>query len=180
VIGSANRRLVPGKGVDVLLHAVADLPGVWQLHIAGEGPERPLLENLAHELKIANRVHFDGPIPSEQMAAYLQQLDVMVLSSRTLPNWKEQFGRVLVEAMACEVAVVGSDSGEIPHVVGEAGLVFPEDDVTALRAHLLNLMQQPELRTELGRNGRARVLAQFTQAQIAAQTVAVYRDMMGD
>jgi glycosyltransferase involved in cell wall biosynthesis len=180
VIGSANRRLVPGKGVDVLLRAAARLPGVWQLHIAGEGPERPFLQNLAHELNIANRVHFDGPIPSGQMAAYLQQIDVLVLSSRTQPNWKEQFGRVLVEAMACEVAVVGSDSGEIPHVIGDAGLVFPEDDVDALHGYLLRLMQSPELRNELGRNGRARVLAHYTQAQIAAQTVAVYRDMMGD
>lgn len=180
VIGSANRRLVPGKGVDVLLRAAAQLPGIWQLHIAGEGRERSSLQNLAHELNIANRVHFDGPIPSGQMAAYLQQMDVLVLSSRTLPNWKEQFGRVLVEAMACEVAVVGSDSGEIPYVIGDAGLGFPEDDVDALRAHLLRLMQQPELRDELGRNGRTRVLERYTQAQIAARTVAVYRDMMGD
>ncbi len=180
VIGSANRRLVPGKGLDVLLRAAARLPGIWQLHIAGEGSERPLLQNLARELKIANRVHFDGPIPSGQMAAYLQQMDVLVLSSRTLPNWKEQFGRVLVEAMACEVAVVGSDSGEIPHVIGDAGLVFPEDDEDALLAHLLRLMQSAELRDELGRNGRVRVLERYTQSQIAAQTVALYRDMMGD
>jgi glycosyltransferase involved in cell wall biosynthesis len=178
VIGSANRRLVAEKGVDVLLRAVAKLPGVWQLHIAGDGPERPFLQKLAHELNIANRVHFDGPIPSGQVAAYLQQMDALVLASRTLPNWKEQFGRVLVEAMACEVAVVGSDSGEIPHVIGDAGLVFAEDDEAALHAHLLRLMQQPELRDELGRNGRARVLNQYTQSQIAAQTVAVYRDMM--
>ncbi|MCB9421313.1 MAG: glycosyltransferase family 4 protein [Ardenticatenaceae bacterium] len=180
VIGSANRRLVPGKGVDVLLRAAAQLPGVWQLRIAGEGPERPFLQNLVHELKIANRVQFDGPVPSGQMAAYLQQMDVLVLSSCTQPNWKEQFGRVLVEAMACETAVIGSDSGEIPHVIGEAGLVFPEDDTAALQAHLLRLMQSPELRDELGRNGRARVLDLYTQSRIAAQTVAVYRDMMGE
>ena len=180
VIGSANRRLVPGKGVDVLLRAAARLPGIWQLHIAGEGPERPFLQKLAHELDIAKRVHFDGPIPSGQMAAYLQQMDALVLSSRTLPNWKEQFGRILVEAMACEVAVIGSDSGEIPHVIGDAGLVFPENDEDALQTHLLRLMQSPELRDELGRNGRARVLERYTQSQIAAQTVAVYRDMIGD
>lgn len=179
-IGSANRRLVPGKGVDLLLRAAAELPGIWQIHIAGEGPERPLLQKLARELNIANRVHFDGSISSGQMPAYLQQMDVLVLSSRTQPNWKEQFGRVLVEAMACEVAVVGSDSGEIPHVIGDAGLVFPEDDAAALQSHLLRLMQSPELRAELGQNGRARVLERYTQSQIAAQTVAVYRDMMGD
>lgn len=177
VIGSANRRLVAEKGVDVLLKAAATLPGAWRVHIAGEGPQRPLLEQLAHELAIADRVFFDGAIGSLEMPDYLQQLDVLVLSSRTLPNWKEQFGRVLIEAMACETAVIGSDSGEIPHVIGTAGLIFPEDDVDALRAHLLNMMQSDHLRDELGRNGRQRVLAHYTQQQIAAQTVAVYREL---
>jgi glycosyltransferase involved in cell wall biosynthesis len=178
VIGSANRRLVAEKGVDVLLRAAVDLPGVWRLHIAGDGPMRPLLQQLAHELGIADRVQFDGVIGSEQMSAYLQEMDVMVLASRTKPNWKEQFGRVLVEAMACGVAVVGSDSGEIPHVIGEAGLVFPEDDVAALHAHLCRLIQSENLRETLGKNGRKRALAQYTQSQIAAHTVDVYHEML--
>ena len=177
-IGSTGRRLVPEKGLDLLLRAAARLPGTWRLQIAGEGPARRSLEKLAETLGIAGRVHFDGVIPSEQMAAYLGQLDVLVVPSRTLPNWKEQFGRVLIEAMACEVAVVGSDSGEIPNVIGPAGLVFPEEDVDALEQHLLRLMQTPALRQELGQAGRQRVLAQYTQAQIAAQTVAVYQELM--
>ncbi|RMG95759.1 MAG: glycosyltransferase family 1 protein [Chloroflexi bacterium] len=178
VIGSANRRLVPEKGEDLLLRAVADLPGVWRVHIAGTGPTRPYLEQLAHQLGIRERVQFDGPVTSAQMPNYLRQLDVLVLASRTRKNWKEQFGRVLVEAMACEVAVVGAESGEIPNVIGSAGLTFAEENVTALREHLWQLMQSPDLRLELGRRGRERVLAHYTQAQVAAQTVAVYRDML--
>jgi glycosyltransferase involved in cell wall biosynthesis len=178
VIGSANRRLVAEKGVDVLLQAVAKLPGVWRLQIAGDGPMKRPLQQLAQELGIAERVQFDGSIPSGQVPAYLQQLDTLVLSSRTRPNWKEQFGRILVEAMACEVAVIGSDSGEIPHVIGEAGLIFPEDDVDTLRDHLQQLMISPALRDKLGRDGRQRVLANFTQAQVAAKTVSVYRELM--
>jgi glycosyltransferase involved in cell wall biosynthesis len=178
VIGCANRRLVPEKGVDSVLRAVAELPGVWRLHIAGDGPERPFLQNLAHQLGIADRVQFDGVVTSAQMPSYLQQLDVLVLASRTLPNWKEQFGRVLIEAMACEVAVVGSASGEIPHVIGEAGLIFPEGNEAALHTHLHNLMKSPELRDELGRNGRSRVLNHYTQRQVADETVAVYRDLI--
>jgi glycosyltransferase involved in cell wall biosynthesis len=177
VFGAANRRLVPEKGVDLLLRAAASLPGIWRLHIAGDGSARPSLERLAAQLGLGDRVHFDGAIASHDMPAYLRQLDVLVLSSRTLPNWKEQFGRVLIEAMACGVAVVGARSGEIPNVIGKAGLTFPEDDVEALRAHLLRLMQSETLRAELGRGGRQRVLAQYTQAQVAHQTVETYREL---
>jgi len=178
VIGSANRRLVAEKGDDLLLRAAAKLPGVWRLHIAGNGPNRPYLEQLAQELGIRERVQFDGAVSSAQMPAYLGQMDVLVLASRTLPNWKEQFGRVLVEAMACETAVIGANSGEIPQVIGDAGLIFPEDDVDALQAHLQRLLQSPTLRDELGKAGRQRVLQRYTQAQIAEQTVSVYRDMV--
>jgi glycosyltransferase involved in cell wall biosynthesis len=177
-IGAANRRLVAEKGTDLLLHAVAGLPGEWRLRLAGDGPERPSLQQLAHQLEIEDRVCFDGSLPSAAVAAYLQQLDVLVLPSRTRPNWKEQFGRVLVEAMACETAVVGSDSGEIPHVIGDAGLIFPENDIDALRVCLEQLQQNPTLRVKLGQKGRQRVLAHYTQAQVAAQTVAVYHEIV--
>lgn len=178
MIGSANRRLVPEKGVDLLLQAAAKLPGVWQVLIVGDGPERQNLQRLAADLGISKRVHFETTIPSGQMPAFLQQLDVLVLSSRTLPNWKEQFGRVLIEAMACQIAVIGSQSGEIPNVIGDAGLVFAEGDVAALYEHLLKLMQSDEQRRQYGQAGRQRVLAQYTQDQIAAQTVAVYLEML--
>ena len=153
------------------------MPGIWRLHIAGEGPEKQTLQQLALELGIHRQVHFDGAVSSEQIPAYLRQMDVLTLCSRTLPNWKEQFGRILVEAMACEVPVIGSDCGEIPNVIGSAGLVFPEENVDVLHAHLLELMQSEEKRRSLGKNGRRRVLEKYTQAQIAAQTVAVYREM---
>lgn len=175
-IGAAGR-LVPEKGLDILLRAAAGLPGIWQMRIAGEGPERGALERLALELGIGKRVVFDGAIPSTQMPAYLRELDVLVLPSRTLSRWKEQFGRILVEAMAAEVAVVGAASGEIPHVIGEAGLIFAEGDVRALRSCLQLLLQEPGLRDRLGARGRERVLHNYTQAQIAAATVDVYRSL---
>ncbi|MBC7239486.1 MAG: glycosyltransferase, partial [Chloroflexi bacterium] len=94
------------------------------------------------------------------------------------PKWKEQFGRVLIEAMACGVPVVGSDSGEIPHVIGEAGLIFPEGDALLLRRCLERLQQDMAFRQDLARRGRERVLQHYTQAQIAAQTVAFYREVL--
>jgi glycosyltransferase involved in cell wall biosynthesis len=177
VIGFVGR-LVFEKGVDLVLEAVAALPGVWRLTIGGSGPERGRLERLGRELKIADRVFFEGQMPSTQMPAYYRQLDALVLPSRTLPNWKEQFGRALIEGMACGIPVVGSDSGEIPNVIGDAGLVFQENDAAGLRRALLELQQKPELRHELGQRARKRVLEHYTQAQIAAQTVQVYREVM--
>jgi glycosyltransferase involved in cell wall biosynthesis len=87
---------------------------------------------------------------------------------------------VLVEAMACGVPVVGSDSGEIPHVVGDAGLIFPEGEVEALRSHLTRLMRDPELHADLRRRGRERVLAHYTQARVAAETYRFYQVIMAN
>lgn len=178
LVGFAGR-LVRDKGVDLLLRAVADLRGV-QVEILGSGPERGRLERLARALGMDDRVAFLGTLPSAQMPAFYRRLDVLVLPSRSRSGWVEQFGRVLVEAMACGVPVVGSDCGEIPHVIGDAGLVFPEGDVEGLRAHLSRLMTDTDLRSDLARRGRERVLAHYTQAQVAAQTTAVYRQVLGE
>ena len=113
--------LLPEKGVDLLLRACAGLTGAWRLHLAGGGSEETALRRMAGELGVTDQVRFAGRLPSTQMPEFCRQLDAFVLPSRTTPAWKEQFGRVLIEAMACAVPVVGSDSGEIPHVLGDAG-----------------------------------------------------------
>jgi glycosyltransferase involved in cell wall biosynthesis len=177
IIGYAGR-LVSEKGIDLLLHAAARLPGAWRVHIAGDGPAHTALADLAAQLGLADRVVFEGQLPSAQMVSFYHRLDALVLPSRTRPNWKEQFGRLLIEAMACRVPVVGACSGAIPGVIGEGGLIFPEDDVAALHDHLLALMEDEALRQQLGEAGRARVIEHFTQARVAAQTVDVYRAMV--
>jgi len=177
IIGYSGR-LVGEKGVDLLLRAVAGLDGEWRLRILGDGPDRETLIALAEKLDIGDRVSFEGMIPSTRMPDLYPQLHVLAVPSRTYPNWKEQFGRVLIEAMACGVPVVGSDSGEIPHVIGEGGLTFPEGDVAALRSRLARLQADSTLRGELGHRGRARVLARYTQAQVAGATYEVYLEMM--
>lgn len=171
--------LLPEKGVDLLLRACAGLDGAWRLHIVGEGSERNALLQLAHQLGLADRVQIGPRIRSSDMPAYYQGLDVLVLPSRTRPNWKEQFGRVLIEAMACEVAVIGSTTGEISHVIGNAGLLFPEGDEEALRAQLQRLLNDPARRCALAARGRQRVLNEFTMDSIAASTVAVYQEILG-
>ncbi|MCU0511412.1 MAG: glycosyltransferase family 4 protein [Anaerolineae bacterium] len=171
-------RLVPEKGIALLLEAAAGLPGDWHLRLVGGGPLRSALAQQAARLGIAPRVEFVGQVASTAMPAQMAALDVLVLPSLTRPNWKEQFGRVLVEAMAAGVPVIGSDSGAIPGVIGAGGLIVPEGDAAALRQALLCLLQQPAERQRLGRLGRARVLAHFTHDSIASATVQVYQALL--
>ncbi|MCC7358573.1 MAG: glycosyltransferase [Anaerolineales bacterium] len=175
-IGFAGR-FVPEKGVDLLLRAAAQLPGEARVRVLGAGPELPRLARLAADLGLAACVSF-AQVSSLDMPAQLAALDCLVLPSRTRPNWKEQFGRVLIEAMACGVPVIGSTCGEIPHVIGAAGLIFAEDDAAALAAHLRALQADPARRAALGAAGRARVLAHYTQAQVARATAALYRQVL--
>jgi glycosyltransferase involved in cell wall biosynthesis len=173
-IGFAGR-LVPEKGVELLVDACAALSLDFRLRIMGEGPALQSIEARARLRGVSDRLEIPGPVRSTEMPAHLRQLDALVLPSLTRPNWSEQFGRILVEAMACGVPVVGSDSGEIPDVVGDAGLVVPEGDVPAITRALECLANDAELRASLARRGRERVLERYTHRQIAEQTVATYR-----
>jgi glycosyltransferase involved in cell wall biosynthesis len=171
-------RLVVEKGVDLLLRAAAGIQGDWRLAIVGSGPQHDSLIALADRLHVRGRVTFQPWLPSAQLPALYPTLDALVLPSRTRPNWKEQFGRTLIEAMACGVPVVASDCGELPHVVGDAGLIFPEGDGDALRAAIEQLMRDAALRRDLAARGRERVLRHFTQQQVAAATAAMYRSVL--
>ena len=178
-IGYAGR-FVPEKGLAVLLTALGQLKALkWRLTLRGSGPQAAELRQLATQQAIADRVEILPPLPSTQMVDFYRACDIFVLPSLTQRNWKEQFGRVLIEAMASRVAVVGSDSGEIPHVIGDAGLVTPEGDSDALSAALRRLLTDETLRQTLADAGRQRVLQRFTQAAIAARTASVYRRVGG-
>ncbi|MBV9775149.1 MAG: glycosyltransferase [Gemmatimonadetes bacterium] len=170
-------RLVPEKGVRLLVRAVAATPGV-RLVVAGDGPEREWLALLARELGVEERVRFQGQVPSTAMPSWLAALDLLALPSLTRKNWAEQFGRILVEAMACGVPVVASRSGEIPHVVCDAGVLLPEGDVHALRSALERLSRDADLRRRLACAGRARVAERFTQERIAADTLDFYGEIL--
>ena len=177
VVGYVGR-LVRAKGIDLLLRACTMLADPWKLVLVGGGDDEPSLRRLSAELGIGARVEFRGEVASLDVPRIVREFDALVLPSRSAPTWREQFGRVLVEAMACAVPVVGSDSGEIPHVIGDAGLIFPEEDWRALAEHLRALQADPSRRAVLGQRGRERALAQYTIQSIAEQTVSVYRALL--
>ena len=165
--------------MDLLLRAAALLEGEWRLRIVGGGPERTALAALAQRLGLAERVAFTPQLPSEEMPAVYHSLAALVLPSRKTRRWQEQFGRVLTEAMACGLPVIGARSGAIPAVIGDAGLLFAEGDAAALAEQLRRLRDDAALRAELSERGRQRVARHFTQEVIAAKMVAVYREMLG-
>jgi glycosyltransferase involved in cell wall biosynthesis len=164
--------------VDLLLDAAAGLRGEWSLLVVGRGSLRERLAARIEQEPFAGRATLLDSVPHAEMPRYLNAMDVLVLPSREAPHWKEQFGHVLVEAMACEVAAVGSTCGEIPHVLGDAGLVFPEDDAGALRSALQRLLDAPDERADLARRGRQRVLAHYTDARVAQATHEIWREVM--
>jgi len=175
VIGYLGR-LVPQKGLLDLVEALALLPTYMRVRLIGDGVQKQQLLARAAALGVGERlelVSWTNDVPAE-----LRRLDALALPSRTTNSWKEQFGRVLIEAMSCGVPVVGSSSGEIPNVIGDAGLIYPEGDVRALAATLQRLAEQPALYADLIRRGRARVLEHYTQAALARQYYEVYREML--
>ncbi len=181
VIGYAGR-LVEAKGVDLLLDALARIdaagaPADWRLAIVGEGEAEAALREQARRLGISERVLFRPWLASGEMPDFYRSLDLLVLPSRSTPSWIEQFGRVLTEAMACGVVCVGSDSGEIPMVIGEAGRVFPEGDAGALADRLAELIGDAALQGRLSSAGRRRVLEHFTMRRVAEATLEAYEQL---
>ncbi len=171
-------RLAPEKGVDTLIDAVAQLGPPVRLLVAGTGPGRSGLETRAREAGVARDTQFVGGLEPDGVAEFLSGLDVLVVPSRSTPVWQEQYGRVIVEAMGCEVPVVGSDSGAIPEVIGNAGVIFPEGDVDALASRLGELRASPERRARLARTGRDYAMETQTISRHARQLVDFYREVL--
>jgi glycosyltransferase involved in cell wall biosynthesis len=165
VVGYAGR-LVPEKGLDVLIDAASGVAGLV-VRFVGNGPLHGELQARAANLGV--HLEIDTTVKHEGMAAAYVSFDVLVLPSRTTRTWAEQFGRVLVEALWCGVPVVGSDSGEIPWVINSTGggLIFPEGDATALRNALVQLRDSPSLRRELAAKGSERARATFSVEAVA-------------
>ena len=176
VIGYLGR-IVESKGLDTLVAAAARLEIEYRLLIIGSGEYKADLVGIAEELRIADRiVWIDGMLP-EKVPEYVNCMDTVVLPSRTTPDWVEFFGRVLIEGMACEVPVIASDSGEIPHVVGDAGLIFPEGDAVALADRIEQIARNPSFANQLIQRGLKRV-KEFTWETIADRTYEVYQAIL--
>ncbi len=186
VVGFVGR-FVQEKGLLTLLQALATLKNKrWKLLLLGRGELQSELIKIAAENNIKERLILRESVPHDEVASYINLMNTLVLPSETTykfktltsAGWKEQFGHVLIEAMACQVPVIGSDSGEIPYVIGDAGLVFPEGDVQALANCLVQLMDKPDLAQNLGEMGYQKAMVQYTNKALAKQQLEFYKELV--
>lgn len=155
-------RLVSDKGADLLLEALALLDAKPRLTIAGDGPERPGLEKQAAELRLQSQIDFVGNQTSEQLAEILNEHQILVVPSR----WREPFGIVALEGIACGCAVVGSAEGGLAEAIGPCGVTFPNGNARALADALARLLGDPAECDRLRQNASAH-LARFTPRHVA-------------
>lgn len=167
-------RLVEQKGLAEILQALTDCPPEVNVVFAGSGPYQAELERLVAVRNLQARVRFLPNRAREELPEVMSALDVLLLPSRTTPRWKEQFGRVIIEAHACRTPVIGSDSGAIPGVVGAGGLIVPEQNPAALAAAICRLRDNPALLQEMGAAGRRQVENSYSWQRVAAQMRDIY------
>jgi glycosyltransferase involved in cell wall biosynthesis len=163
-------RVVEAKGLRTLVKALDQLPRAgWKLAVVGTGPFDAEFAELIQRSGLTDRVLRLGFVPHEETPRYLAAFDLLVLPSETQPNWKEQFGRVLIESLACGTPVIGSDSGEIPNLVTSSGggIVFPERNAEAFADALKRMLWDQTLRQICAKNGR-----QWAVENVSVQAVA--------
>ena len=178
VVGFVGR-LVNAKGISVLIEALsnvaADQP--WSALFLGSGPEEEAIRSWVQKNNLGSRVRVQL-VRHDEVPRYMGIMDVLAVPSQTTPKWKEQFGRVIIEAFACGAAVIASDSGEIPYVVGPAGLVVPESDKARWAVELTSLLGDPSRRKEFAQLGIHRA-QQFSATALAANYASFYRSLSG-
>lgn len=174
-------RVVKEKGLETVIESLNILLKRGQycnFYIAGNGDYKTTLSQLIKRSGIEGYVHFLGVIEQVDLPAFYSSLDTLVLPSMTTPIWKEQFGRVLPEAMACGTPVIGSSSGEIPNVIGSAGMIFPEGDAESLANCIEAIMSDAVLRRDMSEKGREKASKEFSWEAVAKRYVGLYKELL--
>ncbi|HZP47019.1 MAG TPA: glycosyltransferase family 4 protein [Vicinamibacterales bacterium] len=168
-------RFVPEKGLRLLIDTLDGVSAPWRALFIGSGPLEPELRTWAGGH--GSRVRVESAVAHDRVPAFLNAMDVLCAPSQTTGAWREQFGRMLIEAFACGVAVVASDSGEIPHVVADAGVVVAERDQRAWAAALERLLLDPSARRELRCRGRHRAESVYAWPIVARQHLTFLEEL---
>ena len=170
-------RFVPEKGLDLLQRALDRVEAPWRALFVGAGPAEPALRQWAE--RYGDRVRICTDVTHDFVPGYLNAMDMLCAPSQTIPTWKEQFGRMVIEAFASGLAFIGSDSGEIPHVVGDAGIIVGEKDEAGWVAAIGDLLQSPERRVELASRGLQRAHDEFAWPVVARRYLNFFNMILG-
>ena len=174
VVGFVGR-MVPEKGIGLLMRALDRVEVPWRVLFLGGGPMEA--EVRAWSARYPGRVVI-ASVKHDDVPAYVNAMDLLAAPSQTTRFWREQFGRMLIEAFACGVPVVASDSGEIPHVVGDAGRIVPEADESAWVVALTELLSDPAARAELRARGLDRARTQYAWPVIAKRHLDFFDEIL--
>ena len=160
-------RAVPKKGYDDLLNALALLPDDldWRFHHIGGGTLTDTLRRQADQLGLRERIEWSGPQPQDTVLAALREADIFALSSKIAADGdRDGLPNVLMEAQSQALAVVATDAAGIPELIvnGETGVLVPPGDPNAMAAALARLIDDPDLRQQLGLAGYQRVRNNFS------------------
>lgn len=169
-------RLVPEKGLHLLMKVMEQISVSWKLLIVGTGPMEVELRRWA--AKYPDQVRVCTDVGHSDVPDYLNAMDILVAPSQTYPNWREQFGRMLIEAFACSVPVIGSDCGEIPYVLEGAGIVVGEKDEQGWVMAITQLLQDPALREKLGRAGLEKARRLYSWSAVAQQHLDFFKQIL--
>jgi phosphatidyl-myo-inositol dimannoside synthase len=169
-------RFVEEKGLKMLTAVLDDLRTEWRALLVGGGPLETDLRRWA-ELH-GNRVRIVTGVEHSAVPAYLNAMDVLCAPSQTRVKFKEQFGRMLIEAFACGVPVIASDSGEIPFVVEDAGVIVGEHDRDAWADALATLLENPSNRRELEVRGLERARSVYAWPVVARQHLSFLEEVL--
>lgn len=169
-------RFVPQKGIRLLMRVLDRLPpSGWRALFVGGGPLEGELE--AWSNRHADQVRIVQNVPHDAVPPYLCAMDLLAAPSQTTPRWKEQLGRMLLEAMACGVPIVASDSGEIPYVIADAGRIVPEADEDGWVAAVQELLGSSERRHEFRERGLEWARAVYAWPRVARQYLDFFREV---
>lgn len=167
-------RIVPERGLDLLLDALVEVYGEWRLRIVGTGPAQEALEAQAQRLGLAAKLEWMGGLPRQALGDFWGSIDVLIAPSRSTPTWVEPTGGVVLEAMAHAIPPVVTQCGALPDVVGVGGLIMDEDDRPALSRVLQKFVQEPGRVRTLGAAARQHAIERFGDRPVAEQMVALW------
>ncbi|MEO6392211.1 MAG: glycosyltransferase family 4 protein [Pyrinomonadaceae bacterium] len=169
-------RFVPEKGIQLLMRSLEAVNVPWRALFVGSGPLESELREWA--AKTGGRARIVTGVTHDDVPDQVNAMDLLCAPSQTAPNWREQLGRMLIEAFACGVPVIASDSGEIPRVVGDAGLIVGESDGAGWVDALSRMLSQPDLRAEYAAKGRARAETEFAWPLIARRHLDFFDELL--